>query len=493
MIEPRHFLYDPAATRRIDERAVQALGISGLALMERAGMAAYRSLRRRWPSARRICVVGGLGNNAGDGFILARLALEDGLDAQVLQLGDADILQGDAASAAGVFRGSGGQVQAFQGELLASADVVVDAMLGTGLTRALEGEWLAAVAAVNASGLPVLALDIPSGLHGGSGATLGDAVRASATVTFIAYKAGLFTGSGPAVVGELEFAGLGVPESAFAGVPAQARFIEQSRVTAALPRRARDAHKGLFGHVLVVGGDHGMGGAVRMAAEAAARVGAGLISVATRSVHCVGLLAARPELMCHGIEQPEELQTLMERASVLVLGPGLGRSSWSEAVFAAAIDFDGPLLIDADGLNLLAENPTRSARWVLTPHPGEAARLLRTDTQCIQADRFGAAAQIVEQFGGVVALKGAGTIIQAEAELPELCTTGNPGMASGGMGDVLSGVVGGLLAQGLTPAEATAIGVRVHGEAADRASAKGERGLLALDLLPHLRELVNFP
>jgi NAD(P)H-hydrate epimerase len=491
MSESRHLLYDPSAVRVIDERAAQSLAVSSLALMERAGAAAYRSLRRRWPAARRICVVCGSGNNAGDGYILARLAHEDGLDVQVLRLAEVESMQGDAAVAAAAFRDGGGTLQAFQADLLASADVLVDAMLGTGLSRALEGEWLAAVAALNAGGQPILALDIPSGLHGGSGAIMGGAVSASATVTFIAYKSGLFTGSGPAVAGELEFAGLGVPEVAFEDVAVQARLIGQSRIAAALPARARDAHKGLYGHVLVVGGDHGMGGAARMAAEAAARVGAGLVSVATRPAHSAGLLAARPELMCHGVEQANELRALLERASVLVLGPGLGRSSWSRALFEAALEFDGPLLIDADGLNLLAERPARNARWVLTPHPGEAARLLETETRHIQQNRFDAAAGIAGRFGGVAVLKGAGTIVQAEGRLPELCTTGNPGMASGGMGDVLSGVIGGLLAQGLEPAEAAAVGVWVHGAAADRAAAQGERGLLAMDLMAHLRELVN--
>lgn len=488
----RQFLYDPVAMRIIDQRAARFLAISSLELMERAGAAAYHCLRRRWPLARRVCVVCGSGNNAGDGYILARLAHEDGLEACVLQLAEAESLHGDAAAAAAAYRDSGGRAEAFQAELLVQADVLVDALLGTGLSRALEGEWLAAVAALNDSGLPVLSLDIPSGLHGGSGAILGGAVSADATVTFIAHKSGLFTGSGPAVIGELEFAGLDVPEVAFEGVAAQARLIGQQRIAAVLPRRSRDAHKGLYGHVLVVGGDHGMGGAARMAAEAAARVGAGLVSIATRSGHCAGMLAARPELMCHGVEQAQELRPLLERASVLVLGPGLGQGAWGRELFEEALQFSGPVLIDADGLNLLAESPTRQENWLLTPHPGEAARLLHTETRVIQENRFDSAARIVERFGGVVVLKGAGSVVRAQGRLPELCSTGNPGMASGGMGDVLSGVIGGLLAQGLELAEAAAVGAWVHGAAADRAAMQGERGLLAMDLLPHLRELVNF-
>jgi NAD(P)H-hydrate epimerase len=228
-----------------------------------------------------------------------------------------------------------------------------------------------------------------------------------------------------------------------------------------------------------------------MAAEAAARVGAGLVTVATRVEHCAGLLAARPELMCHGIDAADELNPLLQRADVVVLGPGLGRSAWSRALYEAALRFEGPMLLDADGLNLLAEAPVRNEHWVLTPHPGEAARLLGADTRQVQQDRFLASLQLVERYGGVAVLKGAGTIVQAQGSLPQVCTTGNPGMGSGGMGDVLSGVIGGLLAQGMVLAEAAAVGVWIHGAAADRAASAGERGLLALDLMPYLRELVN--
>lgn len=491
MTETRQLLYTPASTRLIDAQAAQQLAISGLALMERAGAAAYGSLRRRWPAARRLIVVCGLGNNAGDGYILARLARQDRLEVQVLQLGDAGRLQGDAAVAAAAYREAGGLVQDFQPGLALDADVLVDAIVGTGLDRPLQGEWAAAVDALNGSGKPILAIDVPSGLHAGSGALLGAAVAATATVTFIAYKGGLFTGAGPAVVGELEFSGLGVPAAAFAAVPVQARLIARERIGAALPKRPRDAHKGRHGHALVVGGERGMGGAVRMAAEAAARVGAGLVTVATRAEHCAGLLAARPEVMCHGIDAANQLKPLLQRADVVVLGPGLGRSAWSRALYEAVLPFEGPLLVDADGLNLLAEAPVRNERWVLTPHPGEAARLLSSDIRQVQQDRFLASLQLIERYGGVAVLKGAGTIVQARGSLPQVCTTGNPGMGSGGMGDVLSGVIGGLLAQGVALAEAAAVGVWIHGAAADRAASAGERGLLALDLLPYLRELVN--
>lgn len=488
---PLCLLYEPAATRTIDAQAAAILGIPGFALMQRAGAAAYAALRRRWPQAGSVEVLCGRGNNGGDGYIVARLALQDGWRVRVLQVGDPGQLQGDARLAAAEYRQLGGVVERYRPSQLLQAEVLVDALVGTGLDRPLQGDWAAAVAALNGSGRPVLALDLPSGVHAGRGEVLGSAVAASATITFIAYKSGLFTGAGAAATGELEFADLGVPAAAFAGVPAQARLLGQEQVQAALPKRARDAHKGRHGHVLVIGGEHGMGGAVRMAAEAAGRVGAGLVTVATRAAHCSALLAARPELMCHAVATAAELQPLMQRATVVVLGPGLGQSDWSRAMYAAALRFEGPLLVDADGLNLLAEQPACNSRWVLTPHPGEAGRLLGQPSAAIQQDRFAAAQRLAERYGGVVVLKGAGTIVQAPASLPQVCRAGNPGMGSGGMGDVLSGVIGGLLAQGLALPEAAAVGVQVHALAADRAATAGERGLLAMDLMPYLRELVN--
>lgn len=260
-----------------------------------------------------------------------------------------------------------------------------------------------------------------------------------------------------------------------------------------LPKRRRHANKGDYGHVLVVGGDYGMGGAVRMAAEAALRVGAGLVSVATRPEHISVVTTCRPEIMCHQVQSPEDLDSVLERASVLVLGPGLGKSEWSRNLFNHLIKIDLPKVIDADGLNLLAETPQRQEHWILTPHPGEAARLLKTSVTEIQHHRQKAVKSLQENYGGVAILKGAGTLVQNGIQRQAIhCGAGNPGMASGGMGDVLSGVIGGLLAQKLSLAEAAETAVQIHSQAADKAAQQGgERGLLACDLLPYLRLLVN--
>lgn len=268
--------------------------------------------------------------------------------------------------------------------------------------------------------------------------------------------------------------------------------------------RAADSHKGDYGHVLVVGGDHGMGGAVLLAGEAAARSGAGLTSVATRPEHVPALIARRPELMARGIGGSEELQPLLERASVLVLGPGLGQAPWSLDCLRLALGHAAtrglPVVLDADALNALSRDPNLFpqalfGKCLLTPHPGEAARLLACSREAINADRAAAVRELQRKFGGAALLKGAGTLVcypQGARVQVASCAHGNPGMASGGMGDVLSGVLGALLAQGYTLADALRLGVCVHSRAADlAAAAEGQRGLLATDLLPHIRHLLN--
>lgn len=270
------------------------------------------------------------------------------------------------------------------------------------------------------------------------------------------------------------------------------QLLQADALQLVFPKRDRTAHKGDFGHVLIVGGNQGMSGAVQIAAEAALRVGAGLVSIVTRVMPYIPM---RPEVMCHVVHDPAALTPLLQKATVIVLGPGLGKDNWSRAMFSAFFaerHATCPIVMDADALNLLSEFPTKNVNWILTPHPGEAARLLQCTTAAVQADRFAAAKKIVSDYDGVVVLKGAGTIIQSASEVPNICTVGNPGMASGGMGDALSGVIGGLLAQQFSLFQAAKIGVLLHAVAGDRvASLMGERGMLASDLMPELRRLVN--
>ena len=486
-------LYRAAQVRELDRIAIEDRGIPGYTLMNRAGEAAFHLLRQRWPKAWRIEIVCGGGNNGGDGYVVARLARQAGLDARVMTLADPETLRGDALTAWQDAKAAGTLISPFHAPTLAEADLLVDAILGTGLEREVSSVWRAAIEAMNAQSADIFALDIPSGLHADTGAALGAAIHAAATMTFIGLKPGLFTGQGPTCCGEINFSHLGVPQDIYSALhPACWRYSGDD-VPTLLPRRARSAHKGHFGHVLVIGGDWGMAGAARMSAEAAARCGAGLVSIATRSAHAGLQAAVRPELMFHGVETPNELQPLLNRATVVAIGPGLGRNDWGRAMLHAALTSDKPLVVDADALNLLAVGPHYRDDWILTPHPGEAARLLKMTPGQVEADRLIAVEDLAVRFGGVAVLKGAGSLIASKSDgLVALCTTGNPGMASGGMGDVLTGVIAALVAQGLPLFAAAKAGVYLHGRAGDLAAqAGGERGLLATDLLPMLRQLVN--
>ncbi len=484
-------LYTAAQVRELDYRAVQDAGIPAAELMQRAGKAAWQLLTVQWPGAQRVLVLCGAGNNAGDGYVVATLALMAKRRVTVLTLGEATKLPAAAAEMRSAFLKAGGGERAFDGKL-PEADVVVDALLGTGLDRRLAGSWLAAVQLVNASRLPVLSLDIPSGLDADTGAEQGTAVRAAVTVTFIGLKSGLFTGAGPECVGQLRFEDLGLPASMYAGLLPRARRLRSAAMREhLLPRRPRNAHKNDFGHVLIVGGDHGMGGAARLAAEAALRCGAGLVSVATRREHVQPLLAALPEAMTHAVESPGDLATLLAKASVVVIGPGLGQGEWGRAMLPLAINSPSPLVVDADALNLLARAPRKREHWVLTPHPGEAGRLLETDTAAVQRDRYAAVEDLAGRYHAVAVLKGAGSLVAAPGELTSVCTAGNPGMAAPGMGDLLTGVIAALMAQQLPLPDAVRAGVYLHAAAGDLAARQGERGMLARDLLEPLRQLVN--
>jgi hydroxyethylthiazole kinase-like uncharacterized protein yjeF len=480
-------LYRTAQVRELDRIAIQERGIPGFELMSRAGYAVFQCLRNKWPYARSAAVFCGSGNNAGDGYIIARLAREAGLSVTVYPVSDPEKLTGDALTAYRKFAEAKGAVVPFRSDLDIETDVTVDALLGTGLDRSVTGAYAEAIAFINKNQKKVIAVDIPSGLNADTGNIMACAVKAECTVSFIGLKQGLFTGQAADYCGEIFYASLAVPDDVFEAVPSRTVRVIKTR----LPNRESYSHKGNYGHVLIVGGDLGYSGAARMAGEAALRVGSGLVSIATRPEHAGLMNLNRPELMCHGVENAGQLLALLEKADVVIIGPGLGQSDWASELFGAAVNFQKPLVIDADGLNLLARAPFVKPNWILTPHPGEAGRLLQCSAAEVQQDRFASTAAIQAKFGGVAILKGSGTLIASEHELA-VSTSGNPGMASGGMGDVLSGVIAGLLAQGLALKDAAQQGVHIHGLAADLAVEKdGERGLLASDLMDPLRQLVN--
>ena len=482
-------IYTAQQVRDLDRRAIDGCGIPGYELMTRAGHAALNALRALWPAARSICVLCGPGNNGGDGYVIARVARAQGLRTTVVALADPTSLQGDARHAYDDFAAAGGRSEPWT-SLALDADVIVDAIFGTGLVREVTGQPAEVIRAVNASRRPVVAVDVPSGLHADTGAVLGAAVRAHLTVTFIGRKLGFYTGHGQDLVGHVVCDDLGVPGDTFTHALAAADLIDEAIVAHALPRRPRAAHKGSHGHVLVIGGGPGMPGAVRLAGEAALRAGAGLVTVATHRENA-GALSGRPELMVRVVDSAADLEPALARATVVALGPGLGRSAWSQALLGAALAAGTPAIVDADALNLLAAHPTRRDDWVLTPHPGEAARMLGIDAAEVQRDRLGAAAALQQRYGGTVVLKGAGSIVQASGARPAICDRGNPGMAAAGMGDVLTGIIAGIAAQCGDLAVAARAGVFVHAQAGDLAARKGERGLLAGDVVDQVRACVN--
>jgi hydroxyethylthiazole kinase-like uncharacterized protein yjeF len=488
-------LYSAAQVRALDAYAI-AHGTPGYTLMKRAGEAALRALRSRWPTAMKLVILTGGGNNGGDGYVLARFAQAAGLSASVLAVTAPERLQGDARSACADFRASGGQILPFARDLLAPADVVVDALLGTGLTNAVRAPFTEAIAAVNACARPVFSLDLPSGLNADRGAVMGATVRADCTISFVALKTGLFLLDGPDHVGRLIFDDLEVSPPADPQFRPLLERMSELDVTAALPTRRREANKGDFGRVLIVGGGAGMPGAVRLAGEASLRVGAGLVSVATARENLSAISAGRPELILHPLDGPDALEQPLGAADVVAIGPGLGRTVWARGVLDRVLACGKPLVIDADALNLLAERALVAPPGsIMTPHPGEAARLLGVKTADVQADRMAALRQLCEWHpGAILVLKGAGTLVGVATDanpVPGICERGNPAMATAGMGDVLTGAIAGILGQCGDPWLAARAGVMAHALAGDDLARDRQRGVLALEVAEAINRWVN--
>ncbi|MBH1967408.1 MAG: NAD(P)H-hydrate dehydratase [Pseudomonadales bacterium] len=481
-------LYSAAQVRGLDASLIAA-GTSGFELMHRAARATWRALVRQWPTADTLSVLAGHGNNAGDGYLVAVLAQRAGWTVRVLAVGEPQRLQGDAALAHAEAVSDNVTIDAWNPHLPLRG-VVLDALLGTGLTGDVREPYASAIAAINASGLPVAAVDIPSGLCADTGRMLGDAVRADLTVTFIGLKLGLFTGDAADCVGALVFNDLQADSQLINQADASARRL----TTGNLPRlaaRAPTSHKGKFGHVLLIGGDHGFGGAILLSAQSALRSGAGMVSVATRSEHVPAALARNPEAMVLGASSANQLMGLLQKVSVLVVGPGLGQASWGRSLLSAAANAPLPQVWDADALNMLAEAQVSLPKGcVITPHPGEAARLLGITTAQVQADRPAAAHALSKKYTAVVVLKGAGSLIASPDGRLALCHQGHPAMATAGLGDVLAGLVGALLAQGMDAFDAACLGVWLHANAGAQEGKFG-RGLAASDLISAIRQLLE--
>ena len=486
-------LFSAAQVRQLEARLIAA-GVSGHALMERAGASAYAFMRRRWPGVKSVAVVCGVGNNGGDGFVVARLAQKDGLAVTVFVVGDPMRAQGEAREALEQLQSTGLAIRGLDAAALDECELIVDALLGIGVRAPLSRQARDAIEAMNAAAAPVLSLDLPSGLDPDSGVAL-PAVHADATLTFIALKQGLFLEDGKDHAGEVELEPLGCDATLAAGLtPSLCRLVED-HLHRALAPRPRNSHKGMFGKVVVVGGGTGMPGAVRLTAEAALRVGAGLVTVASRSEHLQVIVGNRPELMFRSVETAGDVAGAVADADVVVLGPGLGRDHWARVVLTATLAALAPesrLVLDADALNLMAEEVGRQYGddWILTPHPAEAARLLKVATADVQRDRMGALVDLCGQRGGTIVLKGATTLVGQTGRTTLVCDCGNSGMSVPGMGDVLSGAIAGIVAQGRDPYLAAAAAVLAHATAGDRCARSGLRGMLAMEVAQELRAVL---
>lgn len=481
-------LYSAAQVRDLDARLIAA-GTPGQELMQRAAHATWRALRLIWPEAHELTVMAGHGNNAGDGYLVAALAKRAGWKVHVLAVVDPSRLTGDAAQAHAQAVTEGVTIGTWAAEQKMSG-IVLDALLGTGLSGDVRQPYLGAIEAINNSGLPVVAVDIPSGLSADTGAMLGAAVKAQLTVTFIGLKVGLFTGDAADVVGELVFDDLQADLTIVEQIPITARRLNDSSAPRLAPRPPT-ANKGMFGRVLLIGGDHGFGGAILLSSESALRSGAGMVTLATRPEHVSAALTRLPEVMCAGISSSNQLGELIEPAAVLVIGPGLGQKSWGRALLSAAANANRPQVWDADALNQLAQGwVTFPSNSVITPHPGEAARLLGISTKQVQADRPAAAHALAQKYNTVVVLKGSGSLIADVDGRLALCDHGHPAMATAGLGDLLAGVIGALMAQKMPAFDAACLGVWLHARAGEAAGTKG-RGMAATDLIPAIRQLLE--
>ncbi len=487
------YVFSSKTVADIDKDAIdQNESEYGFILMERAARYSFQILMNETPNS--LTVFCGSGNNAGDGYLLAKLAIKSGLNTTVLSVEPKDKLRGDAKKAMDAFEDAGGEIENWSTSIELTSDWIVDAIFGIGLNRDIESPHLEAIESINQSESRVLSIDIPSGLCGNTGQIFGSAVSANITTTYVGKKSGLYLSSGPNCVGTICFSDLDIDESFYVKHDPLIEITSEQEVSDLLSNRQQASHKGDHGHILFIGGNNGMEGAIRISSEASLRSGSGLVSVVSTSKSCEIINQFRPEVMCHDVSNQKDISSLMDKADIIGIGPGLGTDDWAVNLFNLALESDKHIVMDADALNILSSGPRKRDNWTLTPHPGEAARLLGSSVSDIQKDRLGAISQLAEKYSANVLLKGKFSLIHHSInDRPYMITVGNPGMATAGMGDLLTGVICSLLGQFGTEDAAmiTSIGAHVHSKAGDLASHEGERGMIASDLLTHIRQLVN--
>lgn len=485
-------IYSVKQVRQIEQSAFDS-GLDGAQLMARAGLAGYRLLRQRWPRRSTLIVYCGSGNNGGDGYIIGQLALQDGLNVGCIISKPPTTKLAQQASSA--YIASGGKIISDIAEFEQDDSVIVDALLGIGLHEPVREPQRSLISTINRSQIPVLAIDIPSGIDADSGQCLGSAVRASHTLSFIGLKPGNLIAAGQTHNGELTLDHLDIPQRLFKHLVPTMRRITPAIAATELPKRSLDQHKGQCGRVLIVGGQQGMTGAVDLASKAAYRSGSGLVQVAFIDNGVDATQGNSQSLAAEVItlnDNRDAFDKALKQADVIAAGPGMGTAIQSQQYLSRLLELSKPLVLDADALNLLTRQPEQRNNWVLTPHPGEAAQLLATTTANIQQDRIKAVQQLSQQYGGVIVLKGARTLIASEGRVVHCCSNGHSGMATAGMGDVLTGMIASLIGQGMSLFEASVTAVWCHAWSADKWSQQhGLHGMIASDISELIPDILN--
>jgi hydroxyethylthiazole kinase-like uncharacterized protein yjeF len=489
MYKTTMFLYQTPALYTLDKMAVELDCLPEIELMQRAGTRVWQVIKARWGSQlKTITVFVGSGNNGGDGFVVALQASAAGLSVQLIGHGD---LAGQSITSAH-FRqqwlASGGSIETWQHQAI-KGQVIVDGLLGIGLSRALDEAYINLINTINQTTAHTVAIDIPSGLNADTGMAQPVAVLADVTITFFAHKTGQYLGDGPDICGDIIVDELGVSAGTLSKALPALVVIDEKNIR--LPaRRLRNSHKGLFGHVLVIGGDKGMSGAALLAAQTALRAGAGVVSVLVHP-DCVHTLSTTPELMA---KSWHEIDSCIDSATVIVVGPGLGQGEEATKCLKqlSGLRTNFPMVVDASALTAEFLDSLSSSQIVITPHPGEAARLLAISTKGLQSDRLTASQQLVDRFGVVCVLKGSGSLIQQSGSMPAINVRGHPGMATAGMGDVLAGLIAGLIAQGMPLFDATKAGVLIHALCAEHyLHDNDEISLIATDIIDRLPRVIK--
>jgi len=503
--------------RNIDSQTINEIGIPGIVLMENAGLAVVNVIERDFPLStfRNVAIFAGKGNNGGDGLVIARYLAHKGYDVTIYLLAEPEKFSGDALTNLKIAQNIGlnidyilsdEQLNEKKGNILQN-DIIVDAIFGTGLSGPVRGFASNVIDYLNSTKIPIIAVDLPSGLDSDTGKVEGSCIKAKITVTMALPKRGLLLYPGANFVGKLNIADIGIPQTVIDSQNIPVNLIQSDHIKNILPKRPRDGHKGLFGRVLVIAGSIGLTGAGAMASLSALRVGAGLVTLGTpeslnpimeiKLTEAMTLPLPETQYQTLSLQSYDIIMQMIDKFDVVAIGPGLSRNRETIALVQKLCkDIHIPKVIDADGLNALAEDKNSlnelDEKTILTPHPGEMSRLIGKTTSDVQSDRINVAVNFAKEYGVTLVLKGVPTVVAYPNGEAYLNTTGNPGMASGGTGDVLTGTIAGFLAQGLNEKDSAILGVYIHGLAGDLASIdRGECGLIAGDLIDFLPRAIK--